>query len=110
MKLALLWYCLRITRDYRKRRAIAEATADLNLDALKAGYHDAMQIVAGYVQERPRPSMRRAEQALILATVLREQIIVKEGLWPPPTYLRSRRALLSHARKWRQDQPHKNVR
>ena len=102
LTLALLWYCLRITRDYRKRRAFGEATAHLGLDDLKAGYLTNMQIVAGYLQDRPRPagSLRRAEAALIMATVLREHIVAKEGLWPVPRYLRSRRELWRMARRW----------
>ncbi len=102
LTLAVLWYCLRITRDYRRRKAFSDATAHLDLEDLKVGYLTNMQIVASYLQDRPRAegSLRRAEAALIMATVLREHIVAREGLWPVPQYLRSRRELWRMARRW----------
>ncbi len=101
LALAILWYCLRITRDYRLRRRFSDATAHLDLADLKAGYATNIKIVAGYLQNRPRPkgSLRRAEAALIMATVLREHIVAKEGLLPAPTHLRSRRELWRRAKR-----------
>ncbi len=102
LSLAVLWYCLRTTRDYRKRRVFSDATAHLTREELTAAYTANMRLVAEYLQLRPRPkgSLRQAEHALIMATVLREHIVAQDGLWPAPRYLLSRRELWSVAKHW----------
>ena len=99
----LLWYRLWITRDYRLRKRFSDATAHLGHDDLVAGYRINMTIIADYLHNRPRPrgSLKRANAALIMATVLREHIVAHDGLFPAPRYLQSRRELWRMARNWR---------
>ena len=97
-----VFYCLRITRDHRLRHHYSAATAHLDRADLVAGYRVNMAIVADYLQNKPRPlwSARKADAALIMATVLREHIAAQDGLFPAPTYLQSRRELWRKARTW----------
>ncbi len=95
LALALLYYALIVTSDYRKRRAFARSVGTLDTEALYAQFHHAMFTVAAYIQRRFAPQIpkRIAEDALVLATVLREVIEVRAGGTPPRSYLRSRREL-----------------
>ena len=99
---AVLYYCLRVTRDYRLRRRLYDATAGLDADALYSQFRRAMWITGLYAAKPFRPvlSHRRAEVALVLATVLRERILEQSGEPLPRSYLRSRRQLIREAKRY----------
>ncbi|TDT73951.1 hypothetical protein BDE40_2730 [Litoreibacter halocynthiae] len=99
---AALYYCLRITRDYRLRVRLYMATEGLDADALYAQFRHAMWIVGLYAAKPFRPVLphRKAEVALVLATVLRERILEQSGGPLPRSYLRSRRQLLREAKRY----------
>lgn len=100
--LAVLHYCLRATSDYRLRRRLFEATAELDHDALHAQFKHAMWIAGLYAAKLFRPVVphRKAEVALVLATVLRERIHSATEQPLPRSYLRSRRQLIREAKRY----------
>lgn len=105
--LAALYYSLRVTRDYRLRKRLYEATAGLEVDALYAQFRHAMWIAGLFAAKPFRPVVphRRAEVALVLATVLRERIHQTAGMPPPRSYLRSRRQLICEAKRYAKSHP-----
>ena len=100
--LAVLYYCLRVTRDYRLRKKLFRATAHLDDAALRAQFRRCMWITGLYAAKPFRPVVphRQAALALIRATVLRERICLNAKLDPPRSYLRSRRQLLKAAKAY----------
>ncbi|MEP3347321.1 MAG: hypothetical protein ABJN34_07270 [Litoreibacter sp.] len=100
--LALLYFCVRITRDYGLRRRLFDATADLPPDELHAQFRRAMWIVGLYAAKPVWPVLpqRVAENALVLATVLREHIHHHAGAPLPSSYLSQRRLLIREAKAY----------
>ncbi len=96
---ALLIYCLNITQDHRKRQRMWLACADKDAKTLRAEFHKSMFILALFVQQKKRSAVPSclAENALVLATVLRERIHLAANTAAPASYLHSRRALLREA-------------
>jgi len=100
--LAVLYYCVRVTRDYRLRKKLFHATAHLDDAALREQFQRCMWIAGLYAAKpfRPVVSHRQAALALIRATVLRERICLNAKLDPPRSYLRSRRQLIRAAKAY----------
>lgn len=97
----LLFYGLLVTRDYRKRKRFSDATRHLTQDELGVGLATNVAIVAAFVQGKTTDAhaSKRAEAALVMATVLKEHLAAKANVFPGPRYLKSRRAVLRAAKR-----------
>ena len=92
-----LWYGLWTRSDWRRRRAYATHIADWPDAVLEASLIHYLTIVADYrAASFPKPSMRNADNALIMATLLQERLDLTSGR-APQRYLRRRRTLLRRA-------------
>lgn len=99
---AVLWVCLEITKDTRKRRAVWQSTRTLSRDALEKHFGICMWVAGLYLAKpfHPVVSWRRAENALLIATVLREHLEYQSGRKSYVGYLRSRRELAAEAKRY----------
>ncbi|MBO9466913.1 hypothetical protein J7443_16835 [Tropicibacter sp. R15_0] len=100
LALCLLGICLHISKDHRKRRAYFHATRDLSKADLYEQFERSMWLVARFRSKAKtgRPPRALAENALTLATVLREHIEERSGRRQFTPYLRSRRQLINEAK------------
>ena len=96
--LSVLWYALWISKDWRRRKYYAQAIAHWPDEDLPGCYAFYLDEVRTYQRASfPKSSWRKAEDALIMATVLSERIDRIEGrTWPG--YLRMRARVLRAAR------------
>jgi hypothetical protein len=99
--LGALHICLWISQDHRQRLRIWDATRDLPKDEMYRHFRNAMWILGAYLDKpfRPRVTLRTANRALLVASVLREHMHQGAGE-PAPGFLRSRRQLMRTARHW----------
>ena len=103
--LAGVIYGLPVTQDYRKRRRFYDQTAHMSDDELRAQFAVCLHVLAAFMRRElpgPRPD-RSANNALVMATVLRERICGNARAFPMPKYLRSRRQVWKLAKTLSKD-------
>ncbi|WP_373028146.1 hypothetical protein [Sulfitobacter sp.] len=95
----LLCYCLATSRDYRRRCRFSGATRDLELSDLEDALCRNMLVISTFLHGPRKPGLeaRKAESALVMATVLREHIARKNEHRSLPRYLKVRRTVWNEA-------------
>jgi hypothetical protein len=92
---------LNVSQDYRKRWTYSYHTRHLGESELGLALSRNMEVVAVFVQDirNQKVSARRADEALIMATVLEEHLSVLTGADVPRSYLKRRKRLWNQAAK-----------